>query len=173
MNGAVISKCGTYRYCLSRQWEPGTLVNFIMLNPSTADATVDDPTIRRCIGFAKAWGHGGIVVTNLFAYRTTSPKELRRVAEERRGSDSRFGTETRPCPVGDDNDAVLLAQALRASLVVAAWGNHGWIDGRDAIVRHRLRRQHGIALYHLGLTKQDRPRHPLYLRKDTQPEIWI
>ena len=79
IKSAEISPCGLYRYSLTRKWEAwkGT-VNFIMLNPSTADAQEDDPTIRRCIGFAKAWGYGGIVVTNLFAYRATNPKELKK-----------------------------------------------------------------------------------------------
>lgn len=80
IKSAIISECGKYRYSLSRIWDENKAnVLFIMLNPSTADGDVDDPTIRRCIGFAKSWGYGGIYVGNLFAYRATDPKELLKV----------------------------------------------------------------------------------------------
>ena len=115
IKSAEISPCGLYRYSLTRKWEAwkGT-VNFIMLNPSTADAQEDDPTIRRCIGFAKAWGYGGIVVTNLFAYRATNPKELKKVDK----------------PFGEHNHLYQLEAAVISSeLTVCAWGAHGLQEG--------------------------------------------
>src|SRR5581483_9586135 len=97
-----------YRYSLARFFGDGGVVNFIMLNPSTADAETDDPTIRRCLGFAKAWGYGTLVVTNLFAYRATDPAELAKAGD----------------PVGPDNDTRLWSEAQLSDLVVCAWGNH-------------------------------------------------
>jgi hypothetical protein len=148
---AVISECGTYRYLLTRTWDgslPG--VGFIMLNPSTADASVDDPTIRRCIGFAKAWGYGAITVRNLYALRSTDPKALR----------------SHPHPHGPDNYRYLEA-AVSDDLTVCAWGaNADPIDSRgliDALLGW------GGQPHHLGLTKGGFPKHPLYLRADTTP----
>lgn len=149
-SGADISNCGKYRYRLWRLWdESAPVANFIMLNPSTADADLDDPTIRKCMGFARKWGHGGIVVTNLFAFRTVSPKILRWAA--------RAGTNI----IGENNNTFLHAEALAAGVVVAAWGNDGYAVGRDESVKHLLS---GITMKRIGrLTKQGRPRHPLYL----------
>jgi len=78
VRSAVLSDCGTYRYSLTRRWSPGPLLGWVMLNPSRADALVDDPTIRRCVGFARRWGFAGIVVRNLYALRATDPRELSR-----------------------------------------------------------------------------------------------
>src|SRR3989449_11540410 len=103
---ACFSRCGTYRYALWRRWAAGPQVLFVMLNPSTADAQRDDPTIRRCIGFARRWGCGGIEVVNLFALRATDPRRLRYTRD----------------PVGPENVAHLARAAGRASLVGAAWG---------------------------------------------------
>ena len=106
---ALISQCGKYRYHLQRVWDKELpRVCYIMLNPSTADAEKDDATIRRCIGFAKSWGYGGIDVVNLYAYRATQPSELWKVVD----------------PVGPDNDIWLrrMCAKLEVSLVVAAWG---------------------------------------------------
>lgn len=148
---AVISPCGTYRYLLTRVWDQ-TLPNvgFIMLNPSTADADTDDPTIRRCVGFAKSWGYGGIAVRNLYALRSTDPRALR----------------THPHPHGPDNYRYLEA-AIHDALTVCAWGaNADPIDSRgliDALIGW------GGRPHHLGLTKAGFPKHPLYLRADTTP----
>jgi hypothetical protein len=118
-----------------------------MLNPSTADAVRDDPTIRRCIGFAKAWGAGGMVVVNLFAYRASSPRIL-------------FAAED---PVGPQNDRHLLRVLSRAGqVVVAAWGSHGSYRDRDAEVLQLLMRRR-IHIECLGRTADGQPRHPLYL----------
>jgi hypothetical protein len=148
---AVLSPGGSYRYLLSREWDealPRCL--FIMLNPSTADATQDDPTIRRCIGFAKAWGYGTLDVCNLFAWRATDPKALLKVAD----------------PVGPENDAHIRRAAAGAGLVVCAWGNHGMLMLRGKAVNDLLRRE-GIASSCLGVTGTGQPKHPLYLRGDS------
>lgn len=149
---AVISPCGQYRYLLRRVWDPALPVcTFIMLNPSKADGTIDDPTIRRCIGFARAWGYGGFVVVNLFAYRGTKPAELRRAWD----------------PVGPANDRYIFEAALLSGgPVVAAWGAGGDYMGRAAAVRSMLPRLHALAL-----TQSGQPRHPLYLRADLVPRV--
>jgi hypothetical protein len=147
--GAVFSPCYRYRYVLTREWDGGDgRVNFVMLNPSTADALADDPTIRRCIGFAQRWGYHELTVTNLYALRSTNPRELQRASD----------------PVGPDNDTTLIVQAGMADLVVCAWGVHGFARGE--LVRMELGNY--VPLHHLGLTQAGAPRHPLYLAADTQ-----
>lgn len=151
--GAVFDRTGRYRYALTRRWAAeGPPVLFVLLNPSTADAERDDPTIRRCIGFARDWGHGAVEVANLFAWRATRPADLRRA----------------PAPVGPRNDRHLLAAAGRAARIVLAWGVHGALHGRDAAVLALLRRE-GHALECLGVTGGGQPRHVLYLPRDTAP----
>lgn len=158
LSSAVISECGTYRYRLTRQWTP-TLpaLGWVMLNPSTADNTVNDPTIRRCIAFAKAWGYGGIAVRNLYALRATSPKEL----------------ATHPDPVGPGNDVALKHVAVTEPVTVLAWGANAPAD-RAEMVTALLKMQSGVygtSLAVLGWTKSGAPRHPLYVRADTTPEF--
>lgn len=150
--GADISRCGRYRYTLWRKWAPGETVMFIGLNPSTADATLDDPTIRRCIGFARAWGFGGLMMTNLFAWRATDPRDMK-AAES---------------PIGPFNNDVLWTAHMNAALTVAAWGAHGTHLGRDAAVRAMLPR-----LHYLRLTKDGHPGHPLYLPASLRPVEWV
>lgn len=142
---ARIDPTGRYRYALTRIWDPGAArVCFCLLNPSTADATTDDPTLRRCLGFARDWGFGGVEIVNLFALRATDPRLLRRT----------------PDPVGPRNDAAIVRAARRADLIVAAWGNHGALRSRAEAVRALLS---PIATVHaLGITKMGHPRHPLY-----------
>ena len=147
---ATFSPCGRYRYTLRRQWDeskPSAL--FVMLNPSTATALLDDPTIRRCIGFAKAWGYGGLLVGNIFAMRSTDPDVLYDADD----------------PVGPDNDAALAGLHSEAALTVAAWGVHGKYLGRGNAVLRRL----GGAVRCLGQTKDGHPRHPLYIAGDCMP----
>lgn len=147
--GTVFSPCRTYRYTLWREWIGGEgYAMFVGLNPSTADETQDDPTIRRCIAFAKAWGYGGVCMTNLFAYRATLPEVMKATSD----------------PVGPDNDEYLRALAADAGVVVAAWGANGTHKGRDAEVRKLLPELHCLAL-----TKDGHPGHPLYLRKTLTP----
>jgi len=139
---------GEYRYRLWRIWDDSLpLLGWIMLNPSTADADVDDPTIRKCIGFSKRWGWGGIMVTNLFALRATNPKEL-------------IGHED---PVGPHNDTFLLAEARACLVTIAAWGTRGSLNGREDQVRTLLEEGDVSPLEHLRLTKAGCPGHPLYI----------
>lgn len=138
-----------YRYSLSRIWDESLPpLTVIGLNPSTADETEDDPTIRRCVGYAKAWGLGGLIMLNLFAYRATNPQEMKAA----------------PDPIGPDNDAFLRVGA--DGVFLAAWGAHGAFRGRGDSVRRLLWNR---PLYCLGVTHKGEPKHPLYLRADLQP----
>lgn len=151
---AEISDCGLYRYMLRRVWDPELgLVHWIMLNPSTADASFDDPTIRRCMAFARAWGYGGIYVSNLFAYRTTDPSLLPLLNEA--------------C-VGPDNDK-WIELGVCWPLIVCAWG----ANPRAAVrAKHvvKMLRDAGADPRCLGTTKDGHPRHPLYVKSD-QPAV--
>lgn len=150
---ATFSSDGRYRYTLTRRWDPlasGPTVAFVGLNPSTADAREDDPTIRRCVGFARDWGFGGLVMLNLFAFRATDPESLSKVED----------------PVGPGNDALLATGAEASDLVVAAWGTHPLARARAReIIDSRV--LFGWAA--LGWTKDGHPRHPLYMRRDCRP----
>jgi hypothetical protein len=160
---AVISDCGTYRYQLTRELGPqlggpvfGACV-FVMLNPSTADAEQDDPTIRRCIGFARSMRMTCLRVVNLFAYRATDPARLRALSLED--------------AIGPENDEHI-ADACRLThdgfgIVICAWGANE-TRGRDREVLEIIRRQ-GVTPYALGVTKAGHPRHPLYLKKTAVP----
>ncbi len=139
---ASFSPDGVYRYRLLRRWSRGGRVLWVMLNPSTADAQRDDPTIRRCIGFSRAWGFGGMEVVNLYALRATDPAVLR----------------GHPDPVGRDNDAHIRAGPRSAAMVVAAWGASCTDEARIVRVLAML----GEKVWCLGLTRGGMPRHPLY-----------
>jgi hypothetical protein len=154
---AVISDDERYRYDLERVWNPDlATVAFVMLNPSTANALVDDPTITRCLGFARAWGCGRLVVRNLFALRATDPRELKTADVD---------------PVGVENDAWLrLLLAGGADLVIAAWGTHGSLYHRDVTVRRILSEHPNVKC--LGTTRAGHPRHPLYLARSTKPSAY-
>ena len=156
--GAVLSDCGRYRYSLWRTWNGGdAYVNFVALNPSTADETKDDATIRKLRAFAKCWGFGRMCVTNLFALRATDPREMKAHAS----------------PVGDENDAWLHRIASGASKVVLCWGTHGTHQGRSDKVLAYLREIVPGKLLHLSTTKGGQPGHPLYLPTYTEPKEWI
>lgn len=144
---AEISPCGVYRYSLRRVWNAHRdWCLFVLLNPSTADSSNDDPTIHRCVSFADLWGYGGLVVVNLFALRSTDPRAL----------------YTHPDPVGPKNDAVIAEWAAACPLTVAAWGAHGEFRERGKQVAAELRRL-GVEVKCLGMTKGGEPKHPLYL----------
>lgn len=148
--GALFSECLKWRYQLWRVWGgEGPLVCFIGLNPSTADALQNDPTVRRCMGFARDFGGSGLLMCNAFAYRATLPQDMKRADE----------------PIGRDNDKWLLDAARRSSLVIAAWGIHGEFQNRGAAVRRLVPR-----LHHLGLTSGGYPKHPLYLSASIRPQ---
>lgn len=155
---ASLSPCGTYRYVLTRRWYPKTgtgSVLWIMLNPSTADADQDDPTLRRCQTFARDWGYDGVTVCNLFALRSTDPKALAR----------------HPDPIGPANDEILDAMSQAPCLVVAAWGANGALYGRGLVVADRLAAA-GVQLHALGTVRGNHPAHPLYIPADRKPEPW-
>ena len=144
---AHFSSCGRFRYALRRLWNPALpQCTFIGLNPSRADAWVDDPTVRRCIGFARHWGFGSLLLLNLFAPRATDPRALRQVDD----------------PVGPRNDRWLRAAARETPAIVAVWGDGGRYRGRADRVRSWLG-----PLLCLGETRNGQPRHPLYLSADT------
>jgi hypothetical protein len=149
---ATLSPCGTWRYRLTRSWDADLpQVCWVMLNPSTADAEQDDPTIRRCIGFSQTWGYGGLVVVNLYALRATDPREL----------------AAHPDPVGPDNAEHLVVAAEVSALVVCAWGAHSMARRREQIAAELL----GCGSTPkccLGVTRAGSPRHPLYLLTDAQ-----
>lgn len=156
---AEFSPCERYRYRLGRYWDnhlspDESWVTFLMLNPSTADASIDDPTIRRCIGSGRDWGFRRVEIVNIFALRSTDPKNLRRVDD----------------PVGPGNDAAILDACQGASLVVVAWGNHGMYLNRGNSVLGTLR-SCGITTKAFGMTGKNQPLHPLYLRKMSRGEL--
>ncbi len=158
---AVLSEDGRYRYLLSRRWGDGPTVLFAMLNPSTADADVDDPTIRRCMGFARTWGFHGIYVWNIYAYRATDPNKLDRVLDP-----VGVGIEVPLC-------GVLENPACGVARIVAAWGakpNRGKYTWRERSVLYGALWERDIHV--LGLTKAGHPRHPLYVKGDTEPTLW-
>lgn len=157
---AILSPCGTYRYTLSRRipcvlrWIKPAL--FIMLNPSTADATEDDPTIRKCIGFAKSWQHTDLTVVNLFALRATKPIELLK----------------HPDPVGPDNDkhvAEQIEKHAQIGTIVVAWGANKLAQGRARAIAPLLK---GAPVKALQITKDGSPWHPLYVRYDAELTDW-
>ncbi len=152
-SGAVIK--GNYRYLLWREWDSQSkTVTFIMLNPSCADAEVNDRTITRCIKFAQEWGYGRLEVVNLFAYRTSKPSLLKQAAE----------------PIGRDNDKYIKESVLNGDKVILAWGNHGTWQKQDLYVLQLLKNHNH--LYCFGTTKKGCPRHPLYLRSTSQPQTY-
>lgn len=144
---AEFSNDGVYRYSLTRRWAVGPTAVWILLNPSTADEVRNDPTIRRVMGFSRAWGYGGFTLMNVFALRSTDPSALR----------------THPDPTGPDNDETIRRVSGQAELVVAAWGTLGALRQRGAAVRAMLGR-----VQCLGTTKAGFPRHPLYTAADQQ-----
>lgn len=158
---AIISHCGTYRYRLERLLQRDMLspasrgpIAFMMLNPSTADHTQDDPTIRRCTGFARSWGCDRYAVSNLYALRSPKPSAL----------------ALHDDPVGPDNDAHLAELAGDFRDIVCAWGA-GAEQQRVQVVVSVLR-QAGARLWCLGTTKDGSPRHPLYVRGDQPLLPW-
>lgn len=154
---ADVSSCERYRYSLTRRWSDGPQVAFVGLNPSTADASLDDPTIRRCVRFAQDWDFGALVMVNLYAWRATQPNELRGAQH----------------PEGVRNNAALRRAFTRSQQVILAWGVHGARDGRAGAFLDLWTPTFGEKFYHLGLTKAGHPKHPLYLRADTVPAPWL
>jgi hypothetical protein len=156
---AIISACGTYRYALTRIGDTRSgeraCAMFLMLNPSTANATQDDPTIRRCRSFASSWGNACIAVANLYALRSTEPAAL----------------WVHPDPVGPENDDHIYEMAMMHGRVVCAWGTNAPEHRVAAVVA--LLRDAGARLACLGTTKHGAPRHPLYVRGDQPLVEWL
>ena len=149
---AIFSEDKMFRYELWRWWDKSKpFVMFIGLNPSTADETNDDPTIRRCIGFAQDWGYGGLCMTNLFALRATDPKVMLNF----------------PKSIGPDNDEHLIMVSDKAGKIIAAWGIHGSHRNRDKEVMAFI-----PDMFCLGITKNGNPKHPLYIKKDKKLELF-
>jgi hypothetical protein len=149
---ATFSECGTYRYNLVRRWAEGPLLRFVMLNPSTATAFKLDPTVTRCRLRAEAMGYAGLLVQNIFAFRSTDPK----------------GLKATPDPIGPDNDHFLRIPGEQIGQTIAAWGAHAKYLGRGDVVR-RMFAEADIPLLCLDLTKNGSPKHPLYIAAAAQP----
>jgi hypothetical protein len=147
----VLSDCRKYRYILWRTAPPDDFyAMFIGVNPSTADEVSDDPTIRKCRHFTKAWGFDSLCMVNLFAYRSTDPSVLRTTADE---------------IIGPENDEWIKKAAQGAAVIVAAWGNNGNLSDRDVAVRALLK---DFNVQCLGTTRDGSPKHPLYLKNSTE-----
>lgn len=160
-SGATFSDDRVHRYKLWRVWDDSKpIVLWVLLNPSTADETVDDPTLRRAIAFSKREGFGGLIFTNLFAFRATDPKDMKAAAD----------------PIGPGNDEVILCEAIAAGTVICAWGSHGSFRGRASQVVRMLTDQllapRKPRLLCLGKTRSGQPKHPLYLSKKTPLEVY-
>lgn len=154
--GAILSPCRTWRYALWRRWGPtDRAAAFIGLNPSTADETEDDATIRRCIGFAKRWGFDALYMLNLYAFRATHPRDLWKARDT----------------IGPENNEYIGLFAGQADVVVAAWGIHGHGRHQTAIVLNSFAVA-GATLHCLGRTAEGAPRHPVRLAYSTPLEIY-
>ncbi len=146
---ATISDDQIYRYKLSRTWDSTkSTILFIGLNPSIADETIDDPTITRCLNYAKDWGYGTLLMANLFAFRSTYPKDI-------------YLTDN---PIGNENDNYILECVAQSDLVVACWGNNGMYMDRENIIKELIPN-----LYCLQKNKNGTPHHPLRLPRDIRP----
>jgi hypothetical protein len=163
LKGAKIDDTGEYRYSLAREWNAKLgKVLFILLNPSTADATFDDPTVKKCIGFAERWGFESLKIVNLFAYRATDPEELVEAKD----------------PVGSDNDRWIREAVKRTDFVVVGWGNLGpYICKRCINCSHRIDRVLNIIKdsnpHCLAITKERQPKHPLFASYALKPIPYI
>lgn len=152
---AIYSDCERYRYSLCRTWAPGDHVLFVMLNPSTATERQNDPTVERCERRARALGFGAFTVCNIFAWRDTDPRKMRAAID----------------PVGPGNDAAITLACQSADMIICAWGTHGAHMDRGSAVE-ALMRATAQPLHHLGLTKENHPKHPLYIAYTQQPQPW-
>lgn len=158
MNDCVFSDCGEYRYTLWRRWSASPLDQYLMiigLNPSTADARQDDPTIRRCIDFANRSGFRALCMTNLFAWRDKEPAKMKQAKD----------------PIGPENDYWLRRCAKGAGLIIAAWGRNGIHGRRDLNVIQALKNE-GHFIHCLKTNANGTPRHPLYVPAITLPKIF-
>jgi len=150
---AIFDTTKKYRYLLMRQWsENNAQITWIMLNPSTADENIDDPTIRRCIGFSKLYNAGKMEIVNLFSYRSTTPQTLYTIND----------------PIGKETDQYILNSVKSADKVIIAWGNHGKLNNRSKYVINDLLSPYHNKIYTLKLLKNKEPGHPLYISYSEQ-----
>ena len=149
--GVKFSHCERYRYELWRKWSEDSMVGFLMLNPSTADEYSNDPTITRCIRYAKSWGYGGVMICNLFAWRSTDRSVLKHLDD----------------PVGVENDASIAKMFEMADKVIAAWGEDGRLGGRS----DEIMDEYGDRLWALKVNQSGEPAHPLYLKQKLNPVL--
>jgi hypothetical protein len=161
---AILSDCGRYRYTLERAWaQIPRYVLWIMHNPSKADASIDDATVRRCRGFALSWGYTGILVANLYAYRSTDPFELWRQAA------------AKVDVIGPDNQRHVVGLLRRASLVICAWGQEGPVQSARFNVLQAIRETHTphiLRMNHNKFGHETEPSHPVRLSGKLQPTRW-
>jgi hypothetical protein len=164
----IFSECRLYRFTLWRDWDCDLLtgtsddiphrdkfVQFICLNPSTADEKINDATVRRCIDFSKRWGYGAFCMTNIFPFRSMEVKKM--LAHDE------------PIEMARQNAEHVERIAEHAGLIIFAWGNHGSHKRRgDKFVKHLLNVRK-FKIHHLGLNTDGSPKHPLYLKATTQP----
>jgi hypothetical protein len=154
--GAAFSTCRRWRTLLWRRWDDSRpAANFLMLNPSTANEVALDPTCSRARDYARRWGYGALLVTNVFAWRATDPDEMKAATD----------------PVGRGNDAAIQRAASASAIVVCAWGNHGAHRERSSRVVQLLL-DAGVALHILRLNASGEPAHPLYLPGTLRPRRW-
>ena len=155
-SGARFSECKKYRYALWRMWDDSKpILGFCMLNPSTADETINDPTIERCQRRAKKMGYGGLIVMNIFAYRSTDPHALQVVDD----------------PIGWENDKYILESARLCKMVICGWGKHGSWRGRGQKVLDLLKFW-GVKTRALKLNNDGSPAHPLYIGYNIKPKVF-
>jgi hypothetical protein len=155
--GAIFSPCEQYRYRLWRRWSEGPWCNFLMLNPSKANELVNDPTVERCERRAQDMGFGGLIVTNLFAYRSTDPAAML----------------AHPEPNGDFNDCAIIEAAEQSDMVICAWGGDGGHLGRARVMEQALRLIVPDKLHYLKWSKTGGfPWHPLYVGYAHKPVRW-
>lgn len=157
VSAAVFSPDRIYRYALHRRWDYGDILVWVLLNPSTADETKNDPTIRRCIRYAKDWGYGGVTILNLYAYRATDPRVMRRFLHD--GGDI----------VGPENDTYI-TRLTKDKDVVAAWGNHAEWERASGVVY--ILSLNAKRLMVLKQNANGSPAHPLYLSSQLRPYPW-
>lgn len=161
-SGACFSECEKYRYALWRRFTPSLLeeegskkerlLMWLMLNPSTADESKNDPTIERCERRAIAMGFDGIYIANIFAWRSTDPEGLKLTSD----------------PVGPCNDAAIIGGAYASSMIICGWGKHGGERGRNVC---KILRTNGYLPYALEINKDGSPKHPLYIGYDKKPIV--
>lgn len=140
-----------HRYALWRTWDSTKgVAMFVCLNPSTADETKNDPTVSRCIKYAKKWGYGGMIMSNIFAFRATDPDNMKAAAD----------------PVGPENDEWLIKLSKESNILIAAWGNHGEFMERGKQVLKMFDSLHSLAINGTG-----HPKHPLYCKGELFPVL--